>query len=269
MDLENKTIVITGASSGLGKQLALDFARKGNNLALLARNEKELRKVKEECEKKQAIVKAFLCDVTKIEQVKKTAKFVLEDFGAIDILVNNAGIGIYKSFDKLSKEEINDQIFTNFFGTIYSTQEFLPSMLSKKHGFIVNIASMAGKISFANLSVYSATKHAVVGFSQALQLELHNKGVHVLLVCPAGMQTNFFANKSWDEHVHRMHPEKMMTAQFVSKKILKAIEKNKYELYLPLKENLVNFAKAILPSQFRKIQIRRQKKHKLDLGEMQ
>jgi len=134
-------------------------------------------------------------------------------------------------------------------------------MLAKHHGFIVNIASMAGKISFANLSIYSATKHAIVGFTQALQLELHDKGVHVLLVCPAGMQTNFFSNPSWEGHMHRTHPERDMTPEIVSEKVLEAIEKNKYELYLPLKEHLVMAAKALMPNRFRKIQIKRQKKH--------
>ena len=132
MDFKNKVVLITGASSGIGKDTAIEFAKKGANIVLVSRIKEKLEQVAEQLKQFNVTVLVCQCDVSKKDQVKEMSKTVLEKFNSIDILVNNAGFAIYGSVTDLSINDIESQMETNYFGMIYCIKNFLPSMLDKK-----------------------------------------------------------------------------------------------------------------------------------------
>ena len=131
MDFKNKVILITGASSGIGKETAIEFAKLGANLVLVARRKDRLEQTANELKKFHVTILICQCDVSKKDQVNKMTKIVLEKFDSIDILVNNAGFAVYGSVIDLSIDEIESQMETNYFGMIYCIKNFLPTMLKK------------------------------------------------------------------------------------------------------------------------------------------
>ncbi|MFB5637784.1 MAG: SDR family NAD(P)-dependent oxidoreductase, partial [Nitrosarchaeum sp.] len=143
MDFNNKVVLVTGASSGIGKQTAIEFAKKGANIVLIARRKQKLEQLSDELKKFNISTLVCECDISDKLQVEKMSKIILEEFGSIDILINNAGFAIYGSVSDLTIEEIESQMETNYFGMIYCIKYFLPFMLEKKSGHIVNVASVA------------------------------------------------------------------------------------------------------------------------------
>ncbi|HET7344502.1 MAG TPA: SDR family NAD(P)-dependent oxidoreductase, partial [Nitrososphaeraceae archaeon] len=170
-----KAVLITGASSGIGRQAAIDFADNGvQTIVLVARSKsrlEELKKILQENFASEAVV--YSCDVSRKADVTKMGKEILERFGHIDILVNNAGFGLYDKVQDQSIEEIESITFTNYLGMIYCTKTFLDSMISRKSGHIINVASVAAGFGVAGLAAYCASKYAILGFSEALHHELH------------------------------------------------------------------------------------------------
>ena len=152
MDFKNKVVLITGASSGIGKQTAIEFAKKGTKIVLVARRKHKLEELKKELEKFNVSTLICECDVSDKSQVSKMSKTVFEKFDCIDILVNNAGFAIYGSVSDLTIEEIESQMATNYFGMIYCVKNFLPLMIKKKSGHIVNVASVAKSVSWRSNS---------------------------------------------------------------------------------------------------------------------
>ena len=137
MDFKNKVVLITGASSGIGRQTAIEFAKLGSNIILVARRKDRLEQLENQLKQFNVTTLVCTCDVSKKDQVEIMSKIVLEKFNSIDILVNNAGFAIYGSIFDLSMEEIESQMETNYFGMIYCTKNFLPLMLKKRSGHIV------------------------------------------------------------------------------------------------------------------------------------
>ncbi|MFB5620288.1 MAG: SDR family NAD(P)-dependent oxidoreductase, partial [Nitrosopumilus sp.] len=152
MDFKNKIVLITGASSGIGKQSAIEFAKLGANIILVSRRKDKLEQVANELKKFNVITLICQCDVSDKNQVKEMSKTVLEKFNSVDILVNNAGFAIYGSVYELSIDEIESQMKTNYFGMIYCIKNFLPSMLEKKSGHIVNVASVAASFGLPGIA---------------------------------------------------------------------------------------------------------------------
>ncbi|MDO8626897.1 MAG: SDR family NAD(P)-dependent oxidoreductase, partial [Candidatus Diapherotrites archaeon] len=165
MHFKGVNVLITGASSGIGKATVEKFAKQKANVALVARDVKAMKAIVKSLSGYGGKFLILKCDVRNYSQVKVVVKKVLKKFGTIDILVNNAGIGIYSEFEKQEMNEIREQIETNLYGVIYFTKEILPGMLKQGRGEIVNVSSMAGKIPFPNYSIYCATKFAVAGFT--------------------------------------------------------------------------------------------------------
>jgi short-subunit dehydrogenase len=154
MNFKDKVVLITGASSGIGKESAIEFAKLGANIVLVARRKEKLEQVADELKKFNVTILTCQCDVSNKDQVKEMSKTVLEEFDSVDILVNNAGFAIYGSVSDLTIDEIESQMETNYFGMIYCIKNFLPSMLDKKSGHIVNVASVAA--SFGCIKVCNA-----------------------------------------------------------------------------------------------------------------
>lgn len=193
MRLKGSVVAITGASSGIGEATALAFARKGSRLALGARRLERLNAVAQMCrEKGSPDVSTRRLDVGKRADARAFVAAALRDHERIDVLVNNAGLGWMGRFHEMPEEKVDELVATNLAGVIATTQAALPSMLERRRGVIINVASVVGLRAAPYSAVYSATKHAVVGLSHALRGELSGTGVKVCVVYPASTKTEFF-----------------------------------------------------------------------------
>ncbi len=191
-----RNVLITGASSGIGRLLALDMAAKGARIALVARRQDELDGVSEEIRAGGGDAVALVCDVGDREQVFATAARVVEEFGSIDVLVNNAGFGRHRRFLDWDLEEMERMMRVNYLGSLYFTKALLPAMVERGSGWLVFIASVAGRIAPADETAYAASKFAMVGLASSLSLEVEDAGVHVLTVCPGAIRTPFFDDEA-------------------------------------------------------------------------
>src|SRR5918912_1169733 len=159
-------------------------------------------------------------------------KEMLDKLGHIDILVNNAGFGLYDKVQDQSIEEIESITFTNYLGMVYCTKVFLDSMISRRSGHIVNVASVAGSFGVAGLAAYCASKYAVLGFSEALWHELHGTGVGITVVSPIGVKTNFFKHNSFAHRIPN-YTGFLLEPETVSKAILVAANSHRLEIMVP------------------------------------
>ncbi|MCU0392862.1 MAG: SDR family oxidoreductase [Thermoflexibacter sp.] len=185
--MAKNTVLVTGASSGIGKAIAQYFARQGWNVAATMRNpdkEQELNKL--------ANVKLYALDVTKTETIQAALEAINKDFGGIHAIVNNAGYGADGVFEAMSDDVIQRQFDTNVFGLMRVTREAIPYMRQQKGGTIIQIASMGGRLAFPLYSIYHGTKWAVEGFSEALMYELAPLGIKVKIVEPGAIKTEFY-----------------------------------------------------------------------------
>ena len=190
--LKDNVAVITGASSGIGASLARLLAREGAHLVLAARRKKELEAVAKEIRPavtSDRLVTIVPSDVTVRSQAEELVARTIRELGRIDILVNNAGRGHFASVEDTTDEVIESMFRINAFSLWYTTRPALVQMKRQGSGHIINIASMAGKIGFPFNSAYVAAKHACVGFTHALRMELAETGIHASVVCPSGVLT--------------------------------------------------------------------------------
>jgi short-subunit dehydrogenase len=231
VDFKDKVVLITGASSGIGKESAIEFAKSGANIVLVSRTKEKLEQVANELKKFNVTILICQCDVSNKDQVKEMSKTVLEKFDSVDILVNNAGFAIYGSVSDLSIDEIESQMETNYFGMIYCIKNFLPSMLDKKSGHIVNVASVAASFGLPGIASYCASKFAMLGFSEGLKHELKNTGVGITVVSPIMVRTNFFEHPSF-EKMPKFSPTSL-SSKTVAKAILKAANSSRLEIIVP------------------------------------
>jgi uncharacterized protein len=191
-------ILVTGASSGIGRLLCLRLAEKGARLVLVARRVDELELLKKEVEARGAEAIVVPCDVAELDQVRQCVDRALAHYGNIDMLVNNAGYGAHHPFIDWPIEDIENLIRVNYFGSVYFTKLLLPQMVAMKNGCILFVASVAGKLSTPDESAYCAAKHAVVGLAGALGLEVEDDGVYVSTVNPGAFDTPFFKQEDRD-----------------------------------------------------------------------
>jgi len=192
-DLKGKLILITGASSGIGKACATEFAKLGANLLLAARRLDRLTKLSKELEEKYEIkTKCILLDVRKYDEVKSTYNNLNQEWKKVDVILNNAGLA--RGFSKVYDADTNDweeMIDTNIKGLIYVTRIFLPQMVERMEGQVINIGSTAGHEVYAYGNIYAATKFAVKALSQAIRLDVLDKGIKVTSVDPGMVITEF------------------------------------------------------------------------------
>ena len=194
MRLKGAVVAVTGASSGIGEATALAFARRGSRLALGARRLDRLNAVAQKCrERGSPDVSTRRLDVGRRSDASAFVTSALRDHEHIDILVNNAGLGWMGRLHEMPEGKVDELIATNLAGVIATTHAVLPSMLERRRGVIINVASVVGFRAAPYSAVYSATKYAVVGLSHALRGELSGSGVKVCVVYPASTGTEFFA----------------------------------------------------------------------------
>jgi hypothetical protein len=231
-DLGGRGALITGASSGIGRLLALRMGAGGARVALVARREEALEEVANEIRNAGGEAHVLPCDVGHREQALDCADRALAELGAIDVLVNNAGFGHHSPFLSLSLDEIDRMLRVNVMGTVVFTRALLPQMVERGTGWLVFMASVAGRIAPADETIYAATKHAMVGLAAALSLEVEDAGVHVLTVCPGAIRTPFFD----DEALERLPPvakRQMAEPEGLVDAIMAALATGKRELTYP------------------------------------
>ncbi|WP_409301528.1 SDR family NAD(P)-dependent oxidoreductase [Peribacillus sp. SCS-155] len=232
--LKGKNIVITGASSGIGREVALLAAKQGARVVLLARSVEKMMHLVAEIKREHGTeAYAFKLDVSDTEQVREVFDKVALTIGDIDVLVNNAGFGLFKDLHEADIEETKDMFNVNVIGLIACTGMVVPAMKRRRSGHIINIASQAGKIATPRASVYSATKHAVLGFSNSLRLELMDEGIYVTTVNPGPIETNFFNIADQSGNYVSNIQKFMLKPEYVAQKIVSAMLTKRREINLP------------------------------------
>ncbi len=185
MEFKNKTVIVTGASIGLGKQTAIEFAQKGANVCIVDIDAERLKLVKDQLEALGANASAYVCDVGNEAQVKEVVDAIIKIYGKIDILVNNAGLWrTWGTFVETTSDDWKKKINVNILGVMYFSHKVLPNMIENKFGRIINIGSVAGVYGNANMVDYSMTKGAVSSFTKALAKEVAEYGITVNNVVP-------------------------------------------------------------------------------------
>ena len=267
-----KTILITGASSGIGRATARLFAEKGWNVAATMRapeNEKDLKELPN--------LKLYQLDVSKNEDLETVISKVQNDFAGIDVLFNNAGYGAVGAFEKSTEEEVLQQFEVNVFGVMKLTRQFIPYFRSKGGGMIINTSSVVGRFTIPLYSLYCSSKWAVEGFTEALQFELKQFNIKVKLIEPTAIKTDFhgrslkvFENNTvigyedLEKNVltgMQKRNEKAPGPRIVAKTVFEAVTDEKDKLRYPTGKGAgaVLFARKILPvSWFNKIVFKQQ-----------
>lgn len=255
MDVTNKVIIISGASSGIGKSLAQLLSGKNAKVVLLARREEKLMEIEAELKAAKHEVIVVKTDVTDKAQVANAVKLTLEAFGQIDVVINNAGVGYFGTIEKLPIEEFDRLVKTNVYGMLYLNQSAIPS-LKKTQGMIVNISSGLSKRALPFLSAYSSTKSMVDALSDGMRLELRRYGVKVLNYCPPETDTEIFENTHNEaglESDQAGHHRKKAKVQDVALRIVSAIVAEKREVVEGKFLHIMNFfVPKLLDSMFYK-----------------
>lgn len=251
MNLKDKIVIITGASSGIGKSLASEFARRGANLVLAARQYVTLCEITESLISQYDIKAiAVQCDVVKPEDCEHLVKQAVTTFGKIDVLVNNAGISMRALFQDADIDVLKQVMDVNFWGTVYCTKYALPEIL-KTQGSIVGVSSIAGYKGLPGRTGYSASKFAMNGFLDVLRIENLKTGVHVLTACPGFTASNIRINsldKDGKQQVEStLREDKMMTSDEVARIIVNGVERRARTLVMTGQGKLLVFLNKFVP----------------------
>lgn len=249
MVIKDTRVLITGASSGIGKALAFELAERKARLVIASRRLDRLQEVAGDIKRAfpdNEFPLVISCDVTKREEVRRLVKESVDHFGGIDILVNNAGIGVYGPGERTGLEDIRSVMEVNFFGAIHCLYEVLPRMKKTGKGLIVNIASVAAKHGVPYLGAYCASKSALTAMSQSFRAELAKSGISFLIVFPGYTQTEFFKNEKKVGRVHRPQGP-YVSVQKVAKAIIRAIEKEKKNLVLSIEGKALTLLQNLMP----------------------
>jgi len=219
MNLEGSRCVVTGGSTGIGLSTARQLAEAGARVAICARTAETLEAAAAELRETGAEILPIQADIGQKDEVDSLVRAVNDAWGGTDLLVNNAGIGIFGTFLDLSIDDYDRVFAVNVRGLFLCSRAFAPGMVEQGDGVIVNVASLAGKNAFAGGAIYAASKHAVMGMSKSMMLDLRPHGVRVLTVCPGTVYTPFF------DRVDQFNPveEKSLQADDVAEMILHVV----------------------------------------------
>jgi short-subunit dehydrogenase len=249
MQLEHKIVVITGASSGLGEAAAKALAKRGAHVALLARNRAALARVAAEIEKEGGMATTFPADLTDAAAVERTARAIVADLGIPDVIVNNAGSGRWLFTDETSAEEAVQAMATPYFSMFYITRAFLPDMLQRGTGHILNVTSPVCFFSWPGASAYGAARWAVRGFTELLRADVGRSGIKVSLVCAGQMDTPYFDNNPGSKEripsIARLY--RTLQPAEVADAIVRAVERGQRDIIMPMLLKQTLFFQRLAP----------------------
>jgi len=248
--MKDKIIIITGASSGIGKALAFECAGRGAKLCLGARDGEKLTMIRERLKEAGTEVIILKTDVTKKEDCRSLVEAAVSHFGRVDILINNAGISMRALFEEVDLDVIKKVMDTNFWGTVYCTKFSLPYLI-RSGGSLVGVSSVAGYKGLPGRAGYSASKFAMQGFLEVIRIENRRKGVHVLIACPGFTASNIrntaLAKDGSQQGESPRDETSMMTAEEVAQHICHAIEKRKHRITLTLQGKMTVWLNKFCP----------------------
>lgn len=248
--LKDKTVVITGASSGIGEAMAEVYASMGAKVVLGARHADKLEALCRRIEQRGGKAAWCVTDVTRKEDCMRLIDTAVEHFGGIDVMICNAGISMRALFDDVDLDVLHRLMDVNFWGTVYCTKYALP-YLQRSHGSLVGISSVAGIHGLPGRTGYSASKFAMTGFLETIRIENLKKGLHVMVACPGFTASNVrFSALTADGSQQGATPrkeEKMMTAEEVARIVARGIARRKRLCLMEIEGRATNFVKKFAP----------------------
>lgn len=250
--MKGKIAVVTGASEGIGRELALNLARRGADVVVAARNEAALSVTVRDCEASGARALAVPTDVSASEACERLVERTVEAFGGIDFLINNAGISTNARVDAVQDLTVFDRVMRiNYLGAVYCTAFALPHLKARR-GLVVGVSSLQGKTGFPTYAAYAASKHALHGFFDSLRIELWGSGVDVLMVAPGpvatGMQDHRLGPDGRPQAVGpRMDRRDAMSAEACAERIVRAMERREREVVMTWRGKLGLVLKLFAP----------------------
>jgi short-subunit dehydrogenase len=261
LDIHGRSILLTGASSGIGHALALGLAREGARLALAARGRDALDRVAAECRALGAPVICVPTDVTQPDACRAAVEATVAAFGGIDVLVNNAGISMWARFEEITDLTLFERIMrVNYLGAVYCTYHALPH-LKQRRGLLVAVSSLTGKTGVPTRSAYAASKHAMQGFFDTLRIELAESGVDVLIVSPGFVKTGvreraLGADGQPIGRSPRDEERDTMSAERCAEDILHAMRQRQRELVMTAKARVGLWLRLVAPGVVDRIALR-------------
>lgn len=246
-EIQGKTAIVTGATSGIGRAIAVELARAGANLVLLARREDRLRQLVAEIAAIGREAEAVPGDVTDPAARQRAVEAAAARFGGLDILVNNAGIGALGPFAQADPARLRRIMEVNFFAPVELTRVALPLLGRAKHSIVVNVGSILGHRAIPCSSEYCASKFALRGFSEALRAELSRHGIDVLLVSPGTTRTEFFHHLIESKGQPNWRKLGQVTAEYVARKTVQGIRRGDPEVIPSALGKLVWLANRFFP----------------------
>ena len=257
IDFKEKNVLISGASRGLGLELARIFAAEGAGLLLLARDAERLRQTARELEVYGTRVSTFTCDVTDPVQVREAVGAVLQSVSHVDVLINNAGVIQVGPMENMALSDYEHAMAVHFWGPLHLIDALTPHMKTLGRGRIVNITSIGGKVAVPHLLPYAASKFALVGLSEGLRAELLKDGIYVTTVCPGLMRTGshlhaFFKGQHKKEYalfaIANASPFLSISSQAAARAIVEACRYGKAEITITPQARLLRVVNALCPS---------------------
>ncbi len=249
MKINHTIAVVTGASSGIGAATAAALAGKGAQVVLLARSAAPLQTLAAEIVAAGGTAHAYPVDLTDAAAVAAVAGRVLAEVGPPDIIINNAGVGRFLAIDETAASEAVTMMAAPYFAAFYTTHAFLPAMLKRRRGLIVNITSPASRLPWPGATAYAAARWAMRGFNESLRADLFRTGLRTMLVTPGKVKSDYFANNPGSEEripaIARI--SKTLTPAEVAAAIIVGIEKNRRSVVLPRLIQVVFVLHALFP----------------------
>lgn len=255
---QDKSVWITGASSGIGEALALELSNYNVKLILSARQVGLLETIADKCRKSRSQASILVFDLSNEEEVKEAAHKVSSIYGGVDILINNGGVTQRSTIQDTLLSVDRKIMEIDYFSGLILAKALLPAMIAKGYGHIVAISSITGLFGFPHRSAYAAAKHAILGFYETLWAELHTQGINVTIVCPGRIQTEISLNAvtaNGERYGIMDHGQnKGIPVKTCAKQIIKAIYKRKNQIVIAsFKEHLMIWFKKYIPWLFYKL----------------
>ena len=244
---KDQVVVVTGASSGIGRAVALAFGAAGARVAAVARSAEGLAEVAAQMRGLGQTCMTVPCDVTDLRQVDDMARSVIAAWGRVDVLVNNAGIGAHGPFLSVPFSDFERIMRVNFFGAVHCTSAMLQQMILQKSGKIVNVSSMIGKRAYPANAAYCSSKFALEGFTESLRTEVRHQGIQVILICPGLTETAFFDHLLKDGG-DRKPARAGMSADRVAAILLDATRRNAREVVITWRAKVLVLFDKLFPA---------------------